>query len=57
MKDLFEKHKKKIIVTISAGILYLLATFGLGIQVDVDKIFNGDVSEIGQQIEDAPEAP
>lgn len=57
LKDIYTKHKKKILVTISAGLLYLIATFGLGIKVDVSDISAGNVSGIGKAIETAPESP
>ncbi len=57
MNNLFSKHKKKILVMVLAVIMYAFAQFGLGVNVDISKILDGDLSEIGQKIEDAPEVP
>lgn len=55
MKAFFTKHKKKILVTLSAGALYLIAHFGLGLNVEISQVTDGHVSEIGKAIEEAPQ--
>lgn len=54
LKDLFTKHKKKILVTLSAGILYLIGHFGLGLDVKVSDVGEGNIVAIGKTIEEAP---
>lgn len=54
LKEIYEGHKKKILVTLAAGVLYVIAHFGLGLNVDFSQILEGHPGAIGTQIENAP---
>jgi len=52
MKDFLKKHKKKLVVLVTAVVLYAVGTF-LGVDIPLDQVFQGDLSEIGEAIESA----
>lgn len=50
MKDMFKKHKKKVVLFFVAAVVYGAAQY-LGIDIPLDQLLSADVSEMGEALE------